>query len=312
MIKQQIVNEIHKAARKRFNRRSVVLKGIDDLWQADLIDLKRFKKVNRGYTFILIIMDCLSKFAWTLPVKNKTMSEIANAFNSILSKSHRHPINLQTDHGNEFYNKLFQNVVNKYSINHYSSYSIMKASLVERLIRTIKSKLFKLFSLNGNYQWVGKPLKSITDSYNNTKHRITKFKPSDINISNEKQILKNINKAYNVKTFKYEKNKLDVGDVVRISKYKSMFEKGYTPNWSTELFKINKIKNTKPLTYTIEDLRKQPILGSFYGYELQKTKYPDTFLIEKVLKRNGAKLFVKWLGHSEKDNSWIDKKALVF
>lgn len=312
MIKEQIANEIHKAARKNFSRRTVILKGIDDLWQADLIDLKQFKKINHGYTFVLIVMDCVSKFAWTVPVKTKTMSEIANAFISIITTSNRHPVNLQTDQGSEFYNKLFQNVIKKYGINHYSTYSIMKASLVERLIRTIKNKLFKLFSINGNYKWVGKPLKSVIDSYNNSKHRITKFKPVDVNFRNEELVLKNIKEAYKVKLFKNEKTKLVVDDFVRISKYKSIFEKGFTPNWSTELFKINKIKNTHPLTYEIRDFRNQPILGSFYGYELQKTKYPDTFLIEKILKRNGSRLFVKWLGFSKKDNSWIDKNAIVF
>lgn len=290
MIKQHIVDEIHRAARKTFIRRSVVLKGIDDLWQADLIDLKRFRKINRGFTFVLIVMDCLSKFAWTVAVKTKTKSEIANAFNSIITRTQRHPVNLQTDHGNEFYNNLFQDIVRKHNINHYSTYSIMKASLVERLIRTIKNKLFKLFSLNGNYKWIGEPLKSVINSYNNTVHRITKYKPVDVNYYNEKLILKNIIEAYNVNLPSKETNKLVVGDFVRISKFKSIFEKGYTPNWSTELFKITKIKKTHPVTYEIKDFRNQPILGSFYRYELQKTKYPDTFLIEKVLKKNGDRL----------------------
>ncbi|CAK1578742.1 unnamed protein product [Parnassius mnemosyne] len=99
-----------------------------------------------------------------------------------------------------------------------------------------------------------------------------------------------------------------VGDYVRISKYKGTFENGYTPNWSTEIFIIRKLQNTIPTTYLIEDtIRGQPILGGFYAQELQKTKNPNIYLVEKVLRRKGNKVLVKWLGLSSSENSWIDK-----
>ena len=104
--------------------------------------------------------------------------------------------------------------------------------------------------------------------------------------------------------------KLKIGDQVRISKYKNILAKGYMPNWSEEVFIISKIKNTVPWTYVINDLTGEEIIGTFYEKELQKTNQKN-FRIEKVLKRKGDKLYVKWKGYDNSFNSWIDKKDLV-
>ena len=104
--------------------------------------------------------------------------------------------------------------------------------------------------------------------------------------------------------------KFKVGDHVRISKYKNIFAKGYTPNWSEEVFIISKIKNTVPWTYVISDLNGEKIIGTFYEKELQKTNQKE-FRIKKVLKKKGDKLYVKWKGYDNSFNSWIDKKDLV-
>ena len=104
--------------------------------------------------------------------------------------------------------------------------------------------------------------------------------------------------------------KLKIGDRVRISKYKNIFAKGYAPNWSEEVFLISKIKNTVPWTYVVSDLNGEEITGSFYEKELQKTSQKE-FRIEKVLQREGDKLYIKWKGYDNRFNSWIDKKELV-
>lgn len=311
MSKEQVVNEIHKAARKNFIRRSVSLRGIDDLWQADLIDFQSLKKDNQGYKYILVVLDCFSKFSWAVPVKTKSKFEVSNAFNKILLSSNRTPINLQTDMGTEFYNNEFKNLTNHNKINHYSTYSIKKASIVERLIKTIKNKIYKYFSLNGSYKWIGKPLEDIVATYNNTLHRTTKYKPINVNCSNEHEVRRNITTSQVKNNVLAKKNQLSAGDLVRISKFKGGFEKGYTPNWSTEIFLIRKVNQSTPVTYVIEDLHKRPVLGTFYRQELQKTKCPDIYLIEKVIRRKGTKLFVKWLGLPESENSWIEKRALL-
>ena len=104
--------------------------------------------------------------------------------------------------------------------------------------------------------------------------------------------------------------KFKVGDHVRIAKYKNIFAKGYTPNWSEEVFVIKEIKNTVPRTYAINDLNSDEVIGTFYENELQKTNQQE-FRIEKVMKKKGDELYAKWKGYDNSFNSWIDKKDLV-
>src|SRR5699024_2997483 len=133
---------------------------------------------------------------------------------------------LQTDNGSEFYNSHFQDLMKKYNINHYSTFSILKASIIERLNRTLKGMMWKTFSLNGNYKWIN-ILQDLIDKYNSSIHRTIKMRPRDVNKRKEKLLLKTV--YGKIKTFPMPKFK--VGDSVRISKYKHLFEKGYTPNW---------------------------------------------------------------------------------
>ena len=144
-------------------------------------------------------------------------------------------------------------------------------------------------------------LEDIVSEYNNTYHRTIKMKPIDVkddmNIDSKKEVSD-------------KDPKFKVGDHVRISKYENVFAKGYTPNWSEEVFIISKIKKTVPWTYVINDLNGEKIIGTFYEKELQKTNQKE-FRIEKVIKRKGDKLYVKWKGYDNSFNSWIDKKDLV-
>ena len=144
-------------------------------------------------------------------------------------------------------------------------------------------------------------LDDIVDEYNNTHHTTIKMKPIDV--KNNTYI--NANKEINNKDPKFK-----VGYRVRISKYKNIFAKGYMPNWSEEVFVIKKIKNTVPWTYVINDLNGEEIIGTFYEKELQKTSQEE-FRIEKVIRRKGDKLYVKWKGYDNSFNSWIDKASLV-
>ena len=105
-------------------------------------------------------------------------------------------------------------------------------------------------------------------------------------------------------------SKPKVVDPTRISKYKNILAKGYTPNCSEEVFVIKKIKNTVPWTYVINDLNSEEINGTFYEKELQQTNQKE-FRIEKVINRKGNKLYVKWKGYDNSFTSWIDKQDLV-
>ena len=140
-------------------------------------------------------------------------------------------------------------------------------------------------------------LYDIVDKYYNTVHRTIKMKPIDFYAE------------YNENSNKKD-SKFKVGGYVRVSKYKKNFAKGYAPNWSEEVFVFNKVKNTVPWTYVINDLRDEEIAGSFYEKELQKTNQKE-FRIEKMLKRKGDKLYAKWKGYNNRFNSWIDTKYLI-
>ncbi|XP_014471324.1 PREDICTED: uncharacterized protein LOC106742665 [Dinoponera quadriceps] len=105
--------------------------------------------------------------------------------------------------------------------------------------------------------------------------------------------------------------KFKVGDHVRVSKFKTDFEKGYTPNWTTEVFKIVKVQRTNPVTYLLEDSRGKFIAGVFYEYELRSVANPDVYLVEKVLRKKGDKVYVKWLGFDNSYNSWINRDNVL-
>lgn len=299
--KRQVVEELHKPARKNFDRRRTIIRGLGDLWQADLAQMDRYAKDNNKHKFILIVIDCFSKFIWAKALKDKSAREVTEAFSEILSKTK--PKNLQTDQGKEFFNKNFQALMKKHGINHYHTYSIKKAAIAERAIRTLKERLFKYFSLNGSYRWID-VLDDFVGEYNKTKHRTIGMKPCDVNEKNEKGLLKT--KFNHIKIA--GRGRFKVGDVVRISKEKHVFSKGYLPNWTTELFKITNVKITNPITYLLEDMRGSPIRGAFYDLELQKAKYNDVYLVEKVLKKRGAKVLVRWLGLDKSHDSWISTK----
>lgn len=301
--KEQVVNELFKPVIRKFRRCRTIIKGLDDLWQADLAEFRSYSESNRGHNYALVVIDCFSKYLWTRPLKTKTATEVCAAMTDVLENSDgRVPKHLQTDQGTEFFNRQFGTLMRKYKITHYNTYSVIKASMAERVIRTLKNKLYKAFTLHGSHNWVDGLLDRVTVEYNETKHSKTGLKPSSINGRNEAKVLR---KSY-AHLKKIEKPKFNVGDIVRVSKCKHVFEKGYTPNWTTELFKISKvISNSNPPTYLLDDLKGDPIKGRFYGEELQITKQPDIYLVEKVLRRRGSRLYVKWLGMPASENGWI-------
>ena len=166
----------------------------------------------------------------------------------------------------------------------YSTYNEEKSVVVvERFIRTLKNKIFKhMTAISKNIYF--DVLDDIVDKYNNTVHRTIKMKPIDVSSDS--------NAEYNEDPSNKKDPKFKVVDNARISRYKNIFAKGYTPSWSEEIFIVSKIKNTVRWTYTISDLNGEEITGSFYEKELQNTNQKK-FRIEKVLKRKGDKLYVK-------------------
>lgn len=263
---------------------------------------------NANMKYILTVINIFSKKAYARALKSKSGEEVTHAMESILN-SLDHPIqNLHVDKEKEFYNAKMQKMLNKRKINLYSTYTIKKAAIVERFNRTLKNKMWKEFSFRGSYKWID-ILQSLVSEYNNTKHRTIGMKPNDVNEINERSLLRTVYN-HNLMT-KSKKIKYNLGDLVRISKYKHIFEKGFTPNWTTEIFRVHRVQRTNPLTYLLIDLDGNEVKGTFYVEELRKAENHELYLVEKIIRRKGDEILVKWLGFDDSHNSWINKDALI-
>ena len=204
------------------------------------------------------------------------------------------------DKGSEFYNSSFKKWLKDNDIEMYSTNNEGKSVIAERFIRTLKNKIYKFMTSISKNVYIDK-LDDIVKKYNNTYHTSIKMKPVDVKDNTYIGLKKEVN----------DKNhKFRVSDHVRISKYKNSFAKGYMQNWSEEIFIIKKIKNIVPWTYVLNDLNGEEVIGTFYKNELKKINQKE-FRIEKVLKKKGDKLYVKWKGYDNSFNSWIDKKGIV-
>ena len=169
-----LAEELHKPVRKKFKKRFVFVRKANDIWAADLIDLRSHSKVNAGYKYILMVIDVFSKYGWAIPLRFKTGPETTEAFKSLFKKET--PKMLWVDEGKEFDNIDLKAVLQKHDIKMYSTHNAIKASVVERWNRTIKAKLWKYFSANGTYKYTD-ILQKLIDKYNRTRHRSTGFTP---------------------------------------------------------------------------------------------------------------------------------------
>lgn len=170
--------------------------------------------------------------------------------------------------------------------------------------------MYKAFTINNNFKWFDK-LQNFLKFYNNRVHRTIRMKPIDVNRENEKDIYERVFKERNRKVVA-DKIKFPIGTYVRISKHKNLFEKGFTANFSNEVFRVIGVNRIVPVTYFLEDFFSEPILGSFYTEELTKVgANPKSYLVEKILRRKGNKVLVKYLGMDKSHNSWIDKKSVL-
>lgn len=310
MSRIDVVDELHRGARKNFIRRKTHMRGIADTLQADLVEMIPYARQNSNYKYILTSIDIFSKMAYARPLKNKTGIEVARALKSIFDSMQYRIKNLHVDLGKEFYNEPVSKLLREYGVNRYSTYTTKKAAICERFNRTLKNHMWKQFSLNGNYKWV-RFLDDLIENYNNSYHKTIKMNPINVNLRNEQHLLDtvyNYKHHVNIK----DKAKFKVGDPVRLSKYKHIFEKSYTPNWTTEIFRIRKVqRNTDPITYLLKDYQDKEINGTVYPEELQLVQHPDLYLVEKILRKRGNQVYVKWLGFDNSHNSWINQNDVL-
>lgn len=314
-LKKQNTYTLHKPIRKKFKRRKTISAGIDYQWQADLADLQKYSKDNNNNRYLLCVIDIFSKYAWVIPIKNKTGQVLIEAFQSIFKNNKRKPKSLQTDKGSEFKNKLFQNFLKENKIHFFTTENPeTKASIVERFQRTLKGKMWKYFTHKKTRKYID-VLNKIVYAYNHSFHRSIKTSPVLVTENNEAKITENL-LGNNIQK---EKITIQIGDLVRINKTKKTFDKGYLPNWTTELFKIYKINKTNPLSVKIKDLNNEMIDGSFYLPEIQTIKDNEIYDIESIVgkrtRKVGKKIIkeikVHWGGYPKHFDSWIPETNIV-
>ena len=223
--------------------------------------MQSLSRKNNGIKYLLCAIDLYSKYAFVIPLKDKKGISIVNAFGKIIKQSGKKANKIWLDQGSEFYNNVFKRCLSNNNIIMYPTYNEGKSVVAERFIRTLKNKLYKHMTATGKNVYYD-VLDDIVNEYNNNNHSTIKMKPIDVKD----------NKRVYIDEHNEKDGRFKVGDRVRISKFINIFAKGYTPNWSKEIFIVDKINDTVPYTYNLKDLNDEEIIGIFYDRELQKTK----------------------------------------
>ena len=304
--------ELHKPKKKKFKRRQVISLTVDHIWATDLVDLRKYAKVNKNYVFLLMVIDVFSKYAWVVPIKNKTGIVVAKALEQIFKSNGKVPSKLWADNGKEYYNSVVKNLLTSYGIELYSTFNEEKSCIVERFNRTFLHWLFIYFDTHRNTVYLP-ILKDLVTRYNNTRHRSIGCTP--VEARKKKNYQKVFDHLYSKRTKTPAKPVFHIGDQVRLSIIKKTFEKGYSRNWTEELFVIDGVRNTQPITYTVKDLAGEKIKGTFYAEQLQKSEQ-TLFQVEKIIGkpriRNGIKeVRVQWKGYNKSFNRWIPQTDVI-
>jgi hypothetical protein len=303
---------LFKPRRIRYKRLKTIPTGLNTDWQCDLCVFDSIKKQNDGYAYLLVCIDVLSRKIIAAPARSKKSEHMIDSFEIIFSKANARPHKLYSDSGVEFQAKKMLDYFNEKDILKYVMYDPdFHAGVVERANRTIKERLYKYFSENNTTTWTT-IIDKIVNNINNSVNRTIGVKPNSVDYNNAQDILENV---FNNDNSASVKNKFNLDDIVRISKEKGKFDKGYYPNYTDELFKISKVNKSNPPSYRIEDLKGNEIKGIFYEPGLVLTTESTTYRIAEILKTRKNKgikeFFVKWIGFSDDHNSWIKETDLV-
>ena len=251
-----LTDELHKPVRKNFKKRRVFAAKSNDIWAADLVDMQYFAKTNKGYRYILMIIDVFSKYGWAIPLKRKTGSEMVEAFTQLWDSGEKPPRFLWTDKGKEFDNVQMEALLKSRNVHLYWTDNEEKSTIVERWNRTIKQWMWKYFTKHRTGVYID-ILPQLIEKYNGTYHRSIKCTPSDARKpSNHQHVFNALYGGSN----KFDKKlsqppKFHVDDQVRITKKKKQFEKGYTTNWTEEVFTVTEVQPTYPYTYKLKDTK---------------------------------------------------------
>lgn len=309
-LQSQFAYSLHKPVRHNFIRNKTMAAHPLEHWQADLADMQAFANVNRGFNYILMVIDVFTKYLIAVPLKKKDASSVTAAFESTFK--HGTPLNICTDEGRELNNSQVMKLCEARGINFFfAKNKDTKAAIAERVIRTIKSRMFKYFSSVGNRKWVD-ILPKLVKAYNESYHRSIKMRPIDVTESNSSKVFQNLygfsSQRDMILHHPKKLPKLKKGDHVRIKHEFNVFDKGYYPNWQDKVLRVADVIETMQGTQLYKLKYNEKLLDRrFYDIELQKVPEPERYRIEKVIKHDKKKkrVLVRWLGYTAEDDSWI-------
>ena len=308
----------HKPIRRKFARNKTITGQIDQQWQLDLMDMQALASHNDGFRYVVTAIDVFSRYAWATPTKTKGGAAVTKAFETMTTE--RQPCSVQTDKGKEFLNKTFQDHLKSKNIEFFTSENDdIKASLVERLNRSLKEKLWRYFTHKRTYRYLD-VLDQVVSSYNRTYHKTLKMPPADVSLENSETIFyrhdlptkKQIERLWKKTARPADTQSLIApGDRVRMLRSKGAFDKGYEGNWKEEV--VNVAKTLGSRGFELQDDTGEEIKGVFYPEEIQKvtkSRYGKSkYLIDEVLRYKTVKgkrlAFVRWKGYDNKFNEWI-------
>lgn len=311
----------HRVARVKYKRNPIIAPFIDAQWQGDLADMVNLAPQNNRVKYWLVLIDVVSKFVWVEPMKSKGGPATVEAFHRVWAKTHRRPEKLQTDDGTEFLYTGTQAMLKRMKIGFFTVKSDVKAAVVERVIRTLKEKVWRYMYEHNTKRYVD-VLQDLVEAYNNTYHESIKMAPAEVSQENEGQVLHNLyGYLWNRKPMERGRSvrpKFHRGDLVRLSHVKRAFKKGYMGKWTEEVFRVKEVVLSWPkTTYRVEAWDGEPIEGTFYEEELQKVHkdvasgYWKVERVVRVRTRGRQKEYlVKWLGYPDTMNSWVKEKDM--
>ena len=202
----------------------------------DLVDMQNYSGSNSSYRFILVVLDLFSKRLWLRALKTKQGRETADAIQTVFQDMGFPVQTVIFDEGKEFLNSSVDMLFAQFNIHSYHIKTKTKAGAVERVNKTVKNIIWKIFTETKSHRWIDH-IEDIQDNYNNTYHRIIKMTPNQVNFHNRKKVFKNtfpeINDRINCR--------LKQGDTVRVALNKEIFDKAYKVNWSEDIFIIHKV-----------------------------------------------------------------------
>ena len=304
---------LHKPVRYHFPRNRVVVSGLDDQWDADLMEMTG--QPDDGFNFLLVTIDILSHYVCTRALKNKTGKEVSAAFQDIFAEG-RIPRKIRTDRGTEFTNKMMQETFKKHGVEHFLSNNEVKANYAERVIRTLKLRLKRYETWKQTHKWKD-VMKEITESYNNTYHRTIQRTPNSVTKENQADVWMVQYGGESVHRTD-GKFKFKVGDYIRISHLRRTFQREYDERYTGEIFKVATRRVRGGLNiYTLKDFYDEAVQGTFYEPELQyiKADPEGIYKVEKILrsrKRRGLEkeYLVRWRHWPPKFDSWVKASGL--